>query len=170
MQQQGMSRRPTLRAQAPTLCRPPLPVRPCSQADEAAEVAKAEKERLKQQQLHKKQLLEKMRSEQNQLAERGEVRLRGLAPAASVVRARLRRGTQQHSGQYAVSSCRLSARKDAPCPTTPQPTTNPHRPHPQTAREPKQAMRTANRLQFLLRQADLFQHFASAGTVEKAKK
>lgn len=39
----------------------------------AAEVAKQEKERLKQQQSQKKQLIEKMREEQNALAEQGEV-------------------------------------------------------------------------------------------------
>lgn len=42
--------------------------------DDAVEVAKAEKERLKQQQQHKKQLIEKMRAEQNAMAEDGEVR------------------------------------------------------------------------------------------------
>lgn len=36
--------------------------------------AKAEKDRLKQQQQQKKQLIEKMREEQNALAEQGEVR------------------------------------------------------------------------------------------------
>lgn len=42
--------------------------------DDAVEVAKVEKERLKQQQQHKKQLIEKMRAEQNAMAEDGEVR------------------------------------------------------------------------------------------------
>lgn len=37
------------------------------------EVAKAERERLKQHQQHKKQLVEKMRAEQNAMAEAGEV-------------------------------------------------------------------------------------------------
>lgn len=32
-----------------------------------------------------------------------------------------------------------------------------------------QAARTSNRLQFLLRQAEIFQHFAPAGTLEKEK-
>ncbi|WIA10295.1 hypothetical protein OEZ86_000436 [Tetradesmus obliquus] len=68
----------------------------------AAEVAKQEKERLKQQQSQKKQLIEKMREEQNALAEQGE------------------------------------------------------------------AARTQNRLQFLLRQAEIFQHFAPADTLQKA--
>eukprot|EP00878_Enallax_costatus_P003452 GHUV01003663.1.p1 GENE.GHUV01003663.1~~GHUV01003663.1.p1 ORF type:complete len:1042 (+),score=456.73 GHUV01003663.1:458-3583(+) len=74
--------------------------------DEAtvAAVSKQEKERLKQQQMQKKQLIEKMREEQNALAEQGE------------------------------------------------------------------AARTANRLQFLLRQAEIFQHFAPAESVQKAKK
>eukprot|EP00882_Tetradesmus_deserticola_P006354 GHRQ01006683.1.p1 GENE.GHRQ01006683.1~~GHRQ01006683.1.p1 ORF type:complete len:231 (+),score=98.42 GHRQ01006683.1:287-979(+) len=70
----------------------------------AAEVSKSEKERLKQQQQQKKQLVEKMREEQNSLAEEGE------------------------------------------------------------------AKRTQNRLQFLLRQAEIFQHFAPADTLQKAAK
>lgn len=37
------------------------------------EVAKAERDRLKQQQQHKKQLIEKMRAESNAMAEAGEV-------------------------------------------------------------------------------------------------
>lgn len=45
------------------------------------EVAKVEKERLKQQQQHKKQLIEKMRAESNAMAEAGEVRF-ATAPIA----------------------------------------------------------------------------------------
>jgi hypothetical protein len=33
-----------------------------------------------------------------------------------------------------------------------------------------QAARTQNRLQFLLRQAEIFQHFAPADTIQKAAK
>eukprot|EP00775_Hariotina_reticulata_P010968 gene10968-11123_t len=70
-----------------------------------AEVAKVEKERLKAQQQHKKQLIEKMREEQNVMAEQGE------------------------------------------------------------------EIRTQNRLQFLLRQAEIFQHFApQAAVASKTKK
>lgn len=46
--------------------------------EDAVEVSKAEKQRLKQQQQHKKQLIEKMREEQNAMAEDGEVSRRML--------------------------------------------------------------------------------------------
>ncbi len=51
--------------------------------EDAVEVAKSEKQRLKQQQQHKKQLIEKMRAEQNAMAEQGEVRATQAAATAA---------------------------------------------------------------------------------------
>jgi hypothetical protein len=107
------------------------------------EVAKSEKQRLKQQQQHKKQLIEKMRAEQNAMAEAGEV------------------GAYLCTAPHRVH-CTVSAAVIGVCMNRFLRTDFP-------LFHVSQAARTQNRLQFLLRQAEIFQHFAPEGALDKAK-
>jgi len=105
----------------------------CPQAEPTvAEVAKAEKDRLKAQQQHKKQLIEKMREEQNVMAEQGEV---GVCTQNTAL-----------CWWYTHDTSLYSVLSEL------------------------QATRTQNRLQFLLRQAEIFQHFAPQAAVESKTK
>lgn len=106
-------------------------------------MAKSEKQRLKQQQQHKKQLIEKMRAEQNAMAEAGEVRPCSCPPPLVICTAS--RAMRACFCNYSCPSVCLSLFHVL------------------------QAARTQNRLQFLLRQAEIFQHFAPEGTLDKTK-
>lgn len=117
----------------------------CCLQEDAVEVAKSEKERLKQQMQHKKQLVEKMRTEQNAMAEAGEVGPSAPTACSSTMMLQPRTCSSYMSLclQFPADRFHNAAMQEA---------------------------RTQNRLQFLLRQAEIFQHFAPASAVEKAKK
>lgn len=182
---------------------------PRCHAQQAAlsEIARAERERLRQQEQQKAAALARMREESNALAAAGEVGRarhpaawqfgRGGAPTAAAGRGAGLRGAVRAENaarttapalrqlllfvasrgnrrrRLAACSCcfgnatpqRPPLRAHPPGPPRPLLSRPPPRPHTHT---PK-ADRTEKRLQFLLMQAEIFQHFAP-GTLEKAKK
>jgi hypothetical protein len=128
--------------------------------DEKKEIARQERERLRLQEQQKKEALERLRAEENRSASKGEVRGR---PRAREGGRGGNRGPARPRRWRGRRGC-TAARGGAAAPLR-----LPHR-HPPPPPPPPQASRESNRLAFLLKQAEIFQHFAPAATLEKAKK
>jgi hypothetical protein len=170
----------------PAPCRPPgacpaggrpieLPHTAAAQGavpDEKREIARAERERLRLQEQQKKAALDRLREEENRSASKGEVGggrgARDSCPTA-------RQGPPQRAPfpGAALPQPSPASPRAAPRPALAANTPSPPGPPPRArapARARPQASREQNRLQFLLKQAEIFQHFAPTGTLDKAKK